>query len=300
MVNLELYRVFYTVAKCGSLTKAADQLFISQPAVSQAIKQLESQLGGKLFNRQSRGMQLTDPAGKKMFEIVSEIIEKLTVAENEFNEINTHTSGSVRISAADTLTTYKLMKYISEYHEMYPSVSFAFRNSTTRQSIELIKENQADIGFVNLPIEDKGVVFTGQTGIIADIFVASPKKFAHLNEKHIELDNLSNYPIIMLNTTTTTRQEIDKFLSDLSVKLVPEIEVSSVSLMIALAKEGLGIACVPKDYVAEELKTGELFQLNVTPSFPVRVTGVIVNKDRNYSQAVAEFLKLLNKYENND
>ena len=77
MVNLELYRVFYTVAKCGSLTKAADQLFISQPAVSQAIKQLETQLGGKLFNRQSRGMELTDPAGKRMFEIVSEIIEKL-------------------------------------------------------------------------------------------------------------------------------------------------------------------------------------------------------------------------------
>ena len=60
MINLELFRVFYTVAKCGSLTKAADELFISQPAVSQAIKQLEQQLGGKLFNRVSRGMELTD------------------------------------------------------------------------------------------------------------------------------------------------------------------------------------------------------------------------------------------------
>lgn len=300
MVNLELYRVFYTVAKCGSLTKAADQLFISQPAVSQAIKQLETQLGGKLFIRQSRGMELTDPAGKKMFEIVSEIIEKLTVAENEFNEINTHTGGSVRITAADTLTTYKLMRYISEFHEMYPHVSFAFRNSTTRQSIELIKENKADIGFVNLPIDDKNVAFTGQTGIISDIFVASSEKFSHLKGKHLDLDNLSNYPVIMLDTTTTTRQEIDKFLADLSIKLIPEIEVTTVGLMLALAKEGLGIACIPKDYVSNELASGEFFQLDVTPAFPVRVTGVIVNKDRNYSYAVSEFLKLLNKYENND
>lgn len=300
MVNLELYRVFYTVAKCGSLTRAADQLFISQPAVSQAIKQLETQLGGKLFIRQSRGMELTDPGGKQMFAIVSEVIEKLTVAENQFNEITTHASGSVRISAADSLTTYRLMKYISEYHEMYPYVSFSFTNSTTRQSIELIKENKADIGFVNLPIDEKSVAFTGQTGKLRDVFVASTKKFSHLKDKEIELDSLSNYPIALLDASTTTRQEIDKFLSDSSIKLVPEIEVSTGSLLVQLAKRGLAISCVPKDYVLEELESGELFELNVTPSLPIRVTGVIVNKDKNYSPAVAEFLKLLNKYENND
>ena len=61
MVNLELYKVFYTVAKCGSLTKAAEELYISQPAVSQAIKQLETQLGGRLFNRTRKGMELTEP-----------------------------------------------------------------------------------------------------------------------------------------------------------------------------------------------------------------------------------------------
>ena len=89
MVNLDLYRVFYTVAKCGSLTKAAEELFISQPAVSQAIKQLEQQLGGKLFNRVSRGMQLTETGGKQMFAIVSEIIEKLDKAEKDFSNDET-------------------------------------------------------------------------------------------------------------------------------------------------------------------------------------------------------------------
>lgn len=298
MVNLDLYRVFYSVAKCGSLTKAANELFISQPAVSQAIKQLENQLGGKLFNRLSRGMELTD-GGRKMFQIVSEIIDKLTVAENEFSQISTSATGTIRISASDLFTTYKLMPYISEFYEMYPNVSFSFTNSTTRKSIELVKENKVDIGFVNLPINDKNVLFTGQTGILHDIFVAS-KKFSHLFDREISLSNISSYPLILLDSTTSSRLENDKFAQDLNIKLTPEIEVSNLALMIELAKNGFGIACVPREYVANELKNGELYELNVSPGFPVKATGVIVNKDRSYSFAVAEFLELLNKYENND
>lgn len=298
MVNLDLYRVFYAVAKCGSLTKAADELFISQPAVSQAIKQLESQLGGKLFNRLSRGMELTE-GGKKMFQIVSDIIDSLSVAENEFSQLTENAAGTIRISASDLFTTYKLMKYISEFHLSYPNVTFSFTNSTTRKSIELVKENKVDIGFVNLPINDKNVLFTGQTGILNDIFVAS-SKYSHLLDKEIKLADVSSYPLILLDGSTSSRVETDKFAQDLNIKLTPEIEVSSFPLMIALAKEGFGIACVPREYVINELENRELFELNVTPAFPVRATGVIVNKDKNYSFSVAEFLKLLNKYENND
>ncbi len=299
MVDLDLYRVFYTVAKCGSLTKAADQLFISQPAVSQAIKQLEIQLGGKLFNRVSRGMELTDPGGKQMFETVSQIIEKLSIAENEFSQISSNASGSIRISASDLFTAYKLMKYITEFHELYPNVSFLFTNSNTRQSIDLIKDNKADIGFVKLPIEDKSVLFTGQIGFLNDVFVVS-KKFEDLANKHLKLSDLSNYPLILLDSTTSARQELDRFCNTLSIKLIPEIEVSSVSLMLELTKRGFGIACIPHEYILNELENGELLQLNVAPVLPRFATGVIVNKDKNYSFAVAEFLKLLNKYENND
>ena len=77
MVNLELYRVFYAVAKCGSLTKAAEELFISQPAVSQAIKQLESQLGTTLFKRTHRGMELSEQGGKVIFDIVEKALAAL-------------------------------------------------------------------------------------------------------------------------------------------------------------------------------------------------------------------------------
>lgn len=296
MVNLELYRVFYMVAKCGSLTKAAQELFISQPAVSQAIKQLETQLGGKLFNRVSRGMQLTKEGGEQMYAVVSAAIEQLDRAENEFSKMKSRASGNVRISASDNITTYSLMKYITEFHEMYPDVTLTFTNATTAQTIQNIKDNKADIGFVNLPINDKTVCFTGQTGKLHDVFVAG-NEFSVLKNREIDLSAIINYPVLLLDGTTTSRREFDKFMNTLSIKVIPEFEVSTVSLLIEMAKRGMGIACVPREYVKEELKNGELFALSVNPQIPTRATGVILNRNMSYSFAVAEFLKLLNKYE---
>ena len=103
MVNIELYRVFYTVAKCGSLTKAADELFISQPAVSQAIKQLESQLGTSLFNRTHRGMELSVQGGKLIFKQVEEALALLDAAENKLIELKTTASGTIRVGATDSI-----------------------------------------------------------------------------------------------------------------------------------------------------------------------------------------------------
>ena len=114
MVNLELYRVFYTVAKCGSLTRAADELFISQPAVSQAIKQLEGQLGTPLFNRTHRGMELSEQGGKQIFGIVEKALAELDMAENKLKEINSTATGTIRISASDTIFSYVLIDKIAE------------------------------------------------------------------------------------------------------------------------------------------------------------------------------------------
>ena len=103
MVNLELYRVFYTVAKCGSLTKAAEELYISQPAVSQSIKQLESQLGISLFNRTHRGMELSAQGGKVIFHKIEQALSLFGEAETMISQINTSATGTIRIGASDTI-----------------------------------------------------------------------------------------------------------------------------------------------------------------------------------------------------
>ena len=293
MVDLDLYRVFYTVAKVGSLTKAAEELYISQPAVSQAIKQLETQLGGKLFNRVSRGMELTDSGGKQIFEIVEKAIKMLDSAEDKFKEIKNIATGSLTISAASTTVMNFLMPYIKQYHELYPNVNIVFKDSTTKEALEFVKSGKADVAMINLPIYDKDVLLTGQTGVLEDIFVASDK-FSNLFDTTIELKDIPNYPILLLDNSTTTTKEIINFLDSLNIKIVPEFEVGSVELLIEMAKNGLGIACVPRRFVLEELAKGELHEIKVAPALPLRAMGIILNKDVSvHTFAVKEFVRIL-------
>lgn len=297
--NLELYRIFHTVARLKSLTKAADELFISQPSASAAIKNLESRLGVKLFNRVARGMELTDDAGKKLFEVVDEAIRMLERVEDELNGEKTSASGLVRIAAADEVTNYFLLKYVKEFKEANPDVSFVFINGTSKDCLDNVREDRADVGFVNLPVVSSSVCFTGQTGQIHDVFVAS-SKYESLFGKTVPLSSISDYPLLMLDCTASTRRKIDEFTKELNIKFTPEIELNSVDLLTAMAANGLGIACVPREYVKKELESGVLTEIKTEPSLPVRAIGVVTNKKKSASHAVNAFLKLLNKYETRD
>ena len=292
MVNLELYRVFYTVAKCGSLTRAADELFISQPAVSQAIKQLEGQLGANLFNRTHRGMELSDSGGRQIFSIVEKALAELDEAENRLKELSGSATGTIRISASDTIFSYVLIDKIAEYHEKYPDVKLNLINCTTTETLELLKNNKCDIAFLNLPVDDKDLTLSSVVMPLHDTFVAN-EKFAALAESVQPLKSMHDYPLLMLDTNTVTRKAIINFSHSIGVHLHPEIECGSLELMIQLAKNGVGIACVPKEYVRRELgEDKSLFEIRTEPSLPARAVGIAFPKNRAVTFAVKAFFKM--------
>lgn len=293
MVNLELYRVFYTVAKCGSLTKAAEELFISQPAVSQAIKQLESQLGGKLFNRTHKGMELSDTGGKQIFSTVEKALKLFDEAESKYSELKDTATGIVRICASDTVATHFLLPYIKKYHEKYPDVNLVLQNGTSSETIELLKNNKGDIGFVNLPIDDSDINLSNTVMQLHDTFVANDK-FSELFDEVIDLKRLQDYPLLMLELSTATRQAIVGFAHSQGVHLHPEIELGSLELMTSLAKTGIGIACIPREFVSHELADGSLKEIKTNPPLPSRAIGLALPKNGNLLFAVKEFIKLLN------
>ncbi len=294
MVNLELYRVFYTVAKCGSLTKAAEELYISQPAVSQAIKQLENQLGGKLFNRTHKGMELSETGGKQIFATVEQALKLLDNAETKYSELKNTASGVVRICASDTVSTHFLIKYIKEYHEKYPNVNLVLQNGTSAETIELLKSKKGDVGFVNLPIDDKDIDLSNIVMQLHDTFVASDK-FAELIGETVDLKRLQDYPLLMLELSTATRQAIVSFAHSQGIHLHPEIELASLELMTELAKTGIGIACIPKEFVKHELESGTLKEIKTNPPLPSRAIGLALPKDTELTFAVKEFLNIINK-----
>lgn len=295
MVNLELYRVFYTVAKRGSLTKAAEELYISQPAVSQAIKQLESQLGGRLFNRTHKGMELTDTGGKQIFDAVEKALKLFEDAENKYAELKDTATGVVRICASDTVSTHVLLPVIKKYHEIYPDVNLILQNGTSSETIELLKNKKGDVGFVNLPTDDSDINLVSTVIPLHDVFVAS-EKFSNLMENEIDLKLLQDYPLLMLELSTATRQAIVSFAHSQGIHLHPEIELASLELMTELAKNGIGIACIPREFVQHELKEEKsLREIKTNPSLPARAIGMALPKDGNMTFAVKEFVRLTNE-----
>ena len=292
MVNLELYRVFYTVAKCGSLTKAAEELYISQPAVSQAIKQLETQLGGKLFNRTHKGMELSDAGGKQIFATVEQALKLFEEAENRYAELKDTATGMVRICASDTVSTHFLLPYIKKYHEKYPDVNLILQNGTSGETIELLKNNKGDIGFVNLPIDDSDINLCNTVMQLHDTFVANDK-FCELFGDTIDLKRLQDYPLLMLELSTATRQAIVSFAHSQGVHLHPEIELASLELMVELAKNGIGIACIPREFVSHELEEGTLKEIKTNPQLPSRAIGLALPKQESMIFAVKEFVKMI-------
>lgn len=295
MVNLELYRVFYTVAKCGSLTKAAEELYISQPAVSQAIKQLETQLGGQLFNRTHKGMELSDTGGKQIFSTVEQALKLFDEAESKYSELKDTATGVVRICASDTVCTHFLLPYIKKYHQRFPDVNLILQNGTSAQTIELLKNNKGDVGFVNLPIDDSDINLSNTVMQLHDTFVASDR-FIELTEGVIDLKRLQDYPLLMLELSAATRQAIVNFAHSHGIHLHPEIEVASLELMTELAKNGIGIACIPREFVRHQLEEEKsLKEIKTNPTLPTRAIGLALPKNASMTFAVKEFIKLLNE-----
>lgn len=293
MVNLDLYRVFYTVAKSGSLTKAAEELYISQPAVSRSIKQLETQLGVSLFTRTHRGMTLSAQGGKVIFQEVERALELLTQAENRIGEMKKSATGTIRIGASDTIFEYFLADKIVAYHEKFPAVKIELVADLTPDTIQKLKTDKIDVAFVNLPIStDTDLQLRGNCMRLNDVFITSDK-YSELFSAPVSLSSLEKYPLIMMDGHTVARKAIDGFFTSLGLAFQPSIEVGSWDLMKRLVQSGMGIGVIPREYVKEALEAGTLHEINTDPALPVRSIGMLLKKNAPISYALHCFLETL-------
>lgn len=294
MVNLELYRVFRTVAKCGSLTRAAQELYISQPAVSQSIKQLENQLGVPLFNRSHSGMELTSAGGKIIFKNIDEALRLIEEAENRLTELNTVATGTIRIGATDSIFSYILADKIAEFNQKYPAVRFGLISATSPGTITQLKEGKCDIAFVNLPISDDEIRLLGTVAHLSDVFVVG-KKYEGRTDGVVPLKKLQDLSLIMIEENTVARRAFESFTKNLGIRLRPDAEVSNWDLMLKLVAKGMGVGCIPREYCLEQLNSGELFELKTSPALPVRGVGLALAKNVSLSFAMKEFISLFDE-----
>lgn len=291
-VDFELYKVFYYVAKNLSFSEASEKLYISQSAVSQAIKNLEKKMQCKLFVRNTKQVKLTQE-GEILFKYIEQAYNFIKLGERSINEVQTLERGEVRIGATDTICKYYLLPYFKKFTELYPNIKIHVTNRTSPECIKLMNNGVVDVVVVNIPPgnldKNLNVEIIKE---IQDVFIAG-NNFGFLRNKPFDLKELMNYPLLMLEKNTSTRIYIDSFLEKQGIKIAPEIELSSVDLLVELAKIGLGISFVVKDYVEKAIEKEEIMVINTKQKIPTRNLGIITNKKIPTSLAARKFMELL-------
>lgn len=289
--NLSQYKIFYEVAKAGNISKAAKELYISQPAISKAIGKLEDSLGLSLFTRSSRGVQLTSE-GEILFEHAREAFEALERGEQELRRIQEFDIGHLRIGVSNTLCKYILLPYLKTFIDQYPHMKVTIESQSTVQTLNRLEQQKIDLGLVAEPSLRKDLSFIPVMDI-QDIFVSTR---AYLENLYLREGSDTNIfetgNIMLLDENNMTRHHVDEYMAENAIFPHQILEVTTMDLLIEFAKIGLGVACVIRELVQKELDAGVLVEIPLKESISRRTIGFAYHPS-NQAMALKTFLEFL-------
>ncbi len=287
--NLSQYRIFYAVAKAGNISRAAKELYISQPAISKSISKLEDSLNTVLFTRNSRGVQLTDE-GQVLFEHTRDAFEELAKGEQELKRIREFNMGHIRIGVSNTLCRFIMVKYLKGFIEQYPHIKITIESQPTTQTLSMLEQQRIDIGLVVEQKSAKSMNFIPVMDI-EDIFVATPSYLENLKLREgADTDVFQSGNLMLLDKNNITRHYIDDYMSVNEIVANNLLEVTTMDLLIEFARIGLGIGCVIKEFVKEDLDSGRLTQLKLDTPIHKRTVGFLWQSSRT-SKALDTFIR---------
>ena len=289
--HLSQYRIFYEVAKAGNISKAAKELFISQPAISKAISKLEDSLGLSLFTRSSRGVQLTSE-GEILFEHTREAFDALDRGEQELKRIQEFDIGHLRIGVSNTLCKYILLPYLKTFIDQYPHMKVTIESQATAQTLARLEQQKIDLGLVAEPSVRRDLAFIPVMDI-QDTFVTTPNYLENLYLREGQDTSLfETGNIMLLDTSNMTRHHVDEYMAENNIFPHQILEVTTMDLLIEFAKIGLGIACVIKELVQKELDSGMLVEIPLDIPIHRRTIGFAYHP-ANQAMALKTFLEFL-------
>lgn len=271
--NLSRYKIFLSVAECGSISKSAEQLYISQPAVSMSIKKLEENLGISLFVRKTRGVTLTEN-GKFLYESVKQALNMLSDTEENLKHLKS--TGRLRIAASNVLCKYFLIPYLKEFTRKYPSTDVSITCTSSANAHIMLDECSIDLALMAKP-NSINSLFYYSLGMIEDIFVCTPSYLQKLNCSPKDIFEKGN--IMLLNKDNVSRVHINNYYAENNIFPSHILEVNDMDMLIEFAKIGIGISCVVKQFVKNELNSGILIEIAVPKSIPPREIGFLYNKN---------------------
>ena len=288
-VDLELYRVFYAVAKHKHMTKASEELHISQPAISQSIKKLEDQLGGTLFLRSNKGMGLTEE-GKMFYEYVKGALELINNAENEFTSFKDLSKGEIKIGCSTTLTKLVLMNALKDFHLDYPNININITNDLTSNLINDLKLGKLDFVIFNESNIKETNLYLEKIKELKQGFIYNPEFY---DDNVNNFEDLNKFPLILQKEESNSRKLLDYVALQNNVKLIPKMEVVSQELITEFTNIGLGIGFAIIDLAKRNYKN--IKELNINKKIPNINIYLATNKSVSLTFASKMFIKYLKK-----
>lgn len=289
-IRLDLYKIFDQVARSQSFSKGAEKLYMSQPAVSQGIRQLENELGVRLFTRTPKGVTLTNE-GRILLEYTGSALNLLGAGEQKLKNTHSLKEGELIIGATDTICRHYLLPFLERFSTTYPGIRLRIINRTTGELCKLIKSGEISLGVCSLPVGEQGLI-TIQCKEIHDVFLVN-EKYDHLINKILDFDELLAHPLIFLDVQSNSRRYVEEFILSQGHKLQPEIELGSHDLLLDIAKIGLGISCAIAEFSQDYLLKDELFELKLKTPIPKRAIGVCYLEKVSLSPAALKLIEFL-------
>ena len=289
-VKLELYRVFKEVAETGNISLAAKNLYISQSAVSQSIKQLETALQARLFSRSPRGVTLTGE-GQMLYEYVRSALSLLSTGEDKLSQAQQLLLGTLTIGASDTVTSLFLTPYLEAFHRRHPGIRLKIVSGRSAKVLSLLKSGVVDIAFASSPA-DKTNRLDFPCFETHSVFVAGsnyPCDFDHV----YTLQEIAAFPLILLERKASSRVFLEQYFLKRGVTLTPEIELSSRSLLVDMAAIGLGVAGVTEEFVKRDLEHGSIRVLKTDFEIPSRTVDMCTLREVSPTAAASRFIEMV-------
>ena len=294
-MNYEYYKIFYYVGKHKNITRAAADLFSSQPAVTRAIQNLEAELGCRLFVRTKNGVEFTHDGGK-LYEYISAAHSQIVKGEEEISRSNSVENGTVYIAATVTALRCYLFDILDDFHlNKFPKVKFKINTGSTNNCINQLKSAIADLAFVSTPYSNTKELNVSVIKQFNDVLIGG-SKFEELKDKVLPLEELRSYPVVGLRSHMQLRQFIDSYLSEKGLLVTPDIEVDSADLLVPMIRHNFGLGFVPYDMARKAIEKGEVFKIGIDRELPARQICIISDPHHPHTNASRELYRtVLNK-----
>lgn len=290
-MNYEYYKIFYYVGKHKNITRAAVELYSSQPAITRAIQNLETELGCRLFVRTKSGVEFTHE-GKTLFDYVNLAHNQLVKGENEVSRSISIEGGTIYIGTTVTALHGFLFGVLDDFHTKYPNVKFKINTGSNNGTIDKLKSGIFDIAFVSTPCSTNKSLITKNVRTFNDILIAG-NNFAEIKDKTLSLSDIKNYPFVCLRHSMQLRQFIDDIFAENDLLLSPDIEADSADLLVPMISHNFGLGFVPQDMAQEAINRGEVFRVKLEKELPQRYICMITDPHHQQTNASREFTKFI-------